>query len=308
LHLQPAPANAGPAQSPTVASAPSPWIARPRYRRVRGGEARLTVALPVYNSRDIVWLALEGLCRQEDVDFGWELLVAEEDDPPPFGWRNFDEWFERLRAAGCVRLRYVACGRMPLARKWRLLARSALLSSRALLLHGADDYSPPRRLAQTLAAVESGADWVQCKRGRFYNIFRRQLLDYDWDRRATFHPCGVNMAARTELARRLPDTAQWKFCDHWFYSSCRAAKPELEVRWLDGDDWTRGLFTDGLNNISDRDRWFGSDEPAAPFARCALRLDHILPSDVAAKLSALAERVPPRERATLLAFTGRKRS
>src|SRR5207253_861959 len=36
------------------------WVGRPCYRRARGGQPLLTVALPVYNSREIVWLSLEG--------------------------------------------------------------------------------------------------------------------------------------------------------------------------------------------------------------------------------------------------------
>ncbi len=38
----------------------------------------LTVALPVWNGSRIAWLAMESLCRQEEIDFWWELVICEE--------------------------------------------------------------------------------------------------------------------------------------------------------------------------------------------------------------------------------------
>lgn len=39
----------------------------------------LTCALPMYRAKDIGWLGLESLCRQEDIDFAWELIIMEEE-------------------------------------------------------------------------------------------------------------------------------------------------------------------------------------------------------------------------------------
>ena len=44
------------------------------------GGVVLTVGLPIWKSTHTVELALESLARQKDVNFDWELVVAEEED------------------------------------------------------------------------------------------------------------------------------------------------------------------------------------------------------------------------------------
>lgn len=46
---------------------------------------KLTVALPVYNSKSIAWLAMESLCNQKGIDFDWEIVIAEENVSTPNG-------------------------------------------------------------------------------------------------------------------------------------------------------------------------------------------------------------------------------
>ena len=43
-----------------------------------GVNAELTVGLPIYNSKKIAWIALDGLINQIDIDFDWELVFYEE--------------------------------------------------------------------------------------------------------------------------------------------------------------------------------------------------------------------------------------
>ncbi len=57
-----------------------------------------TVALPVWNSKDIAWLCMESLCNQI-VDFKWELLVFEEKHDRQLG-RSFFEGYQS-RLPGC---------------------------------------------------------------------------------------------------------------------------------------------------------------------------------------------------------------
>lgn len=45
----------------------------------------LTVAMPLYNSKYIAWLAMESLCRQKNVTFDWELIVSEEQNDEMYG-------------------------------------------------------------------------------------------------------------------------------------------------------------------------------------------------------------------------------
>ena len=44
-----------------------------------GVNAELTVGLPIYNSKKIAWIALDGLINQIDIDFDWDLVVYEEE-------------------------------------------------------------------------------------------------------------------------------------------------------------------------------------------------------------------------------------
>lgn len=39
---------------------------------------RLSIGLPLYNSSKIVWLALNSLCGQKNINFEWELVICEE--------------------------------------------------------------------------------------------------------------------------------------------------------------------------------------------------------------------------------------
>ena len=41
-------------------------------------KVEITVALPVWNSEAIAWLAMEGLCNQVHPGVGWELIIMEE--------------------------------------------------------------------------------------------------------------------------------------------------------------------------------------------------------------------------------------
>ena len=54
-----------------------------------------TVALPIYNNKDICWLALESLIRQENAG-EWELIACEEQNGKHCGVELFEEYKERL--------------------------------------------------------------------------------------------------------------------------------------------------------------------------------------------------------------------
>ena len=59
----------------------------------------ITVALPTWESKDIIWLQLESLCRQE-TQYTWELIVCEEQTPNMMGEEMLSSYKERLTQGG----------------------------------------------------------------------------------------------------------------------------------------------------------------------------------------------------------------
>jgi len=85
----------------------------------------LTVALPMYRSKKIGWLALESLCRQVDAP-EWELLICEEQEPEMFGMEELTKYKESLGYAECTRITYIVLQWwVPLSQKWKILAVNA---------------------------------------------------------------------------------------------------------------------------------------------------------------------------------------
>lgn len=204
-------------------------------------EPLLTVALPLWNARPILWLAVEALKRQTG-GIPYELIVVEEDEfvdgqegyvGPDYDWP--------------VPVNYVSLNtRWPLSWKWRLMGKMASPSSRGFMLTAADNYSPATRMEKTLAALER-RDWVHAGKGAFLNL-------RDW-RAATFHarwarhPCGLWMGVRTNLVREMDDRSVWSGVDRWFYQNVRRALKPTRPR-VGTFTFKDGLHTDGANQIS----------------------------------------------------------
>ena len=105
-------------------------------------EIELTVGLPAYRAKSIIWLALESLKNQVNINFGWELIVMEENAESKDVIESFID-----KLPGCQRiiLRNVE-KKILLVDKWIGIAKDASATSRIFALQAADDYSPPKRL------------------------------------------------------------------------------------------------------------------------------------------------------------------
>jgi hypothetical protein len=243
----------------------------------------ITVALPIYNSQKIAWIALESLCRQK-VSVEWELLIAEE-DVNAVGVEMVAEYVDRLKAAGCVSLKYFSLDyKRPLPQKWKYLAERRSKESTVFLLQAADDFSEPNRLQTSYNEVAlNGFDWCQNKNGFFYNISTGQCMEYD----ATLfsYPTGLNMACAAHLLDRLQESWLDRGIDRWFYQSTSPNK----VKWID-NSVAGGVYTDGLNNIS-ISRKKNYSNPSAPFKETQLTVEDVLPADIIEKLYALSAAV-----------------
>lgn len=241
----------------------------------------LTVGLPLYRSKDITWLAIESLCRQNSVWFGWELIACEEDNncnSEVFGEEELLKYTDRLKEVGCEKISYVSLDKwIPLSQKWKIIGEAAADTSIAFVLQAADCYSPARRLVKTYDLIKSGHDWVQGDAHNVYDLLfdRMYLL-----KKKTEH-IGSDMAVRTSLAKQLPFSDKKRGVDTWFFLSCKAIKKNLSVGY-DKMNVKFSLNVHGLNNISNRRKMFGKT-----YKRVESKLESIVPQDIADRLRSI---------------------
>lgn len=227
-----------------------------------------TVGLPVWNSKSIAFVAMEGLIRQQgcvnpeskEIIHEWELIIAEEQIGEFCGQEFFNEYAERLRSVGCTRVIYLALDKwLPLPQKWRLIAQNATYSSEYFILQAADCYPEPMRIINTaLTFEETGADWVQNQKGLFYWVDTGATVLYNGAKINRPHNTDLNMATRTKYVRVAEDDSRKSGIDHWLYIQVNGAKRRLSGGALQGvisaynkkSDFSKGLDTHGLNNIS----------------------------------------------------------
>ncbi len=227
----------------------------------KNADILLTVALPMYRSGNIAWLALESLCRQKDISFPWELIVAEECDDA-LGEESLRNYTAPLEAVGCRRIEYIPVSEwIPLSLKWLRIAHAASSSSRYFLLHAADCFSQPYRLSNTVQLFEKHqADWVQAAQGPFYHIATRTVTVFDYSLVPDYahsikgwrkHPTALNMAARTEHISALPTEEVQRGVDGWiFFGIQDLLGRQLVIAWDESKYWKDGADTHGLNRIS----------------------------------------------------------
>jgi len=252
----------------------------------------ITVGLPMYRSRYIGWLALESLCRQKDVNFDWELLIMEEKDDA-LGLDVIRQYIPRLKENRCVRLEYYSLEEwVPLSYKWKELADKSSDSS-GFLLQAADCYSQPHRLRETydLFKRDQDPDWVQSKKGFFYDIGSDSTVVFNHDlcmvstlQGHKSHPCSLNMAVKTSLLKKIEHHAVKKSVDSFLFRRLSELKGSpLEVGWNLSENWRYGVDTHGLNNIS-LQRGASIKQAVPPFEATNEEMSNVLPEDIWEKL------------------------
>jgi len=224
----------------------------------------LTVAIPMFNADKIGWLALESLTRQENIDFEWELVIAEEQDKNMFGYDRIVEYKERLKQVGCQRLHYIPLKNwIPLPIKWRMMAEDNVVSesSKVFTFAGADNYNYKDRLKIEYDLVNSGLDWVSSLIMPFFFIRTGEIFVADYKR---FEPrwkthAGMAFSTKTEYVKHLPDSDKRYGIDGWLFDMIREyvlkSKKDFSIKRVEGDYWKHGFGTHGLNLISGSDRY-----------------------------------------------------
>lgn len=222
----------------------------------------LSVALPLFRTKYIGWLALESLCRQEGIDFGWELIIDEEEEES-IGKQEIEKYGDRLDVVGCRKITYVGRKtRIPLGLKMTQLVQRCDKGSRAIAFSAGDYYCPPKRLAtQYSAFVENpNIHWFRSAKTIFYDIETKNSVLYDTSKKATQSDTSGKFIP-LHLARRIPPTNAARGIDGYFWKTvcglCGGVK-KVNVFNDKTDNWKYGFNTHGLNNLSGAERkiWF----------------------------------------------------
>jgi hypothetical protein len=197
----------------------------------------ITVAIPLYRSHNIAWIAMESLINQIDAPkFEVIILQEEEDmfDPKPFFDRMRKEQPNLVNTANIVYNKYE-----PLGNKWVTLAELAL-GEQFLLLAG-DSYANPYRLAESWEHKEY--DWIHSEQGLYYSITSGRTILF---RKEDRHLTSLNMAAKTMDVRTVMKRNVRKGVDGWLFSSLNPKSVYLNT----SDSWKKGLEVHHFMNLS----------------------------------------------------------
>ena len=241
---------------------------------------KVTVGLPIWDSGDISWLAIESLCRQE-TSVPWELLICEEEEGQSTR-ELITKHSKELQAHGCISITTIKLQHhVPLSYKYRQMYKIA--KGGVFMMQGADDWSHKNRIQNAYDAITSGADWFQSKLSLFYHLGIGKTILFDHDKHPTGHPCAPGMSWRTDLMRHLPDEHKASAVDWWLFQNMTDGEDrDLVVAW-EGDDQYRSLFTHGANKISkSRGNYFVRIEK--PFVPTDINGLDVLPPDIAKRL------------------------
>jgi hypothetical protein len=252
----------------------------------------MTVAMPIKDMGEISWLALESLRRQENINFGWELIIFEDGNDSK---KNLDQFVGKL--PGCERIIYNAQdlaidgrksgifkGSITLIDKWIGISQAADKNSRVYVLQAGDAYSPNKMLSiHNENFKDRHCFYSTYPRGLFYHVGLKEKMFYDGyrsdinqDKRSFLTSTHLYTAIRTEdMLNIKPAEINRKIDKYIRVSVCQNRKIDLtKAKYVfsaddvNSADWMTGFNTDGLNTISYRKQIY-KDPPA--FSRLWLK-------------------------------------
>lgn len=259
----------------------------------------MSVGVPMFRAKYCAWIALEGLARQEGIDFQWELIVAEEINDEPFTkQRILQEYSKRLKDVGCVRIKYIPLKQwMLLSNKMALLGRSCHKKSKIYASNSADLYSPPKRLKTQydLMTKRKRIDFTSSGRTIVYDIkteryyLNNSIMVVEKGGRITDGTCRT---VRMPLMKALPRLAnKRKSIDGWIWNFCKSymkaqgKKFEVHVD-ISTDNWKYGLNVHGLNNLTMnvREKRFAGKNRPRHIIDCPFDIRETIPADILERL------------------------
>lgn len=242
----------------------------------------LSVSLPMYKAKHIGWLAIESLARQQEIDFEWELVIAEE-MLHSMGEDEVLKYKDRLENVGCVRLEYMKLPKwIPLTTKLLLIMDNCSDSSIVWAGQAADTYSAPLRLRKQYDSFKSEKyDWFLPTKAIYYHIVTGQTILHDTSLVKRKDDC-IGKAISFDLLRGFDASNQDYGSDGWFWNASKSIKENFNIFFDDSDNWKYGVSTFGLNNYMNRDRSFIN--PMPPWRVNPIDIKNAVPGDVLERL------------------------
>jgi hypothetical protein len=216
----------------------------------------LTVALPIYNSKKIAWLALESLSNQINITFDWELIVYEENHENSIFSDIIDEYIDRFKKLNCKRVLFITRDdKVNLISKWMTMGLESSPSSKVYMLHAADCYSPKERLKITYEKiVKENYDWYDQRKGYFYSFLSDKIFLYNYEGLTN-----LNMGLNIEYIKTLPYSDINKGIDGYIFNHIKKSKKIKVKKYTDQNLYSDSIDTHGLNNISlSRETYFST--------------------------------------------------
>mgnify|MGYP001308438376 CR=1 FL=1 len=238
------------------------------------GNIELTVSLPTLNAEKIIWLALESLKNQTDINFNWELICLEE---YKLSRDIIKSYINKL--PGCVRIYHESIDpildgekegifkeKYLLINKHINIAKLASQTSKIYYIQSSDDYSPYNILKNKYEHFNNKNYLLTTQtKGIFYNITNKKMAIYNgkiYDNiqkkrfnLSTYKQNHVNMAFRIEDIKKIIPCYKNKSIDKYLRESVMKIN-NISIKnlsnniYYDDTMWKYGLFTDGYNNIS----------------------------------------------------------
>lgn len=227
-----------------------------------------TIALPCYNARDIIFISIESLIKQVNVNYSWELLVCEEPHEKEVGLEYFSKWTKVLEEKGCVSFQYLYLdNHVNLAKKWQIMSKLSDNNSKSFLLWEADDYSPSIRMSLTYQYInKEDYDWMDFTKGFFYSIPLEKLILYNINRKTNLFK-----SVKLSLIKFIPDREKRKGTDNFlrkvalYTKGSPLKKKNIDTLYMDA------ICTDGENTLSTK-RYKFYNEPKLLFEATKLEL------------------------------------
>jgi len=258
----------------------------------------ISVILPMFRAKHIAWLPLESLCRQRDINFEWELIIAEETSKKyePFGEKKIQEYQNRLRLVGCNHIKYIGLSNwIPLGKKMSMLIVDVNKNSRIITSSSADYYSSPTRLASAYKIFEEvNPDWILVTKVIYYNITDGKVMLFNSDgrkRKDDVPGKSMKTSLLKEVFPKPNKISRSKGIDGFIFKSSenyrRKQKRKFKLYFDKSDDWKYCFNTNGINNISNRSLSFKNVGP--PFKHCPIDLKDTIPPEVLDRLISCRE-------------------
>ena len=211
----------------------------------------ITVALPTWKNKEILWLPLEGLVRQK-CSVPWELVVMEcETDSKDI----LNQYKDKLHKAGCVDIKYIhSAYRMPLAIKWKMMGDAA--KGDVFCLQASDDYPQPDRNQKAWDGLQDN-DWFHSRYFYHYSLQHHMLIKYDKETYTENWKTGFNISIPTADLKKVAETQQPRGIDFYLFNQINPGRI-----CYDESNPRGGVCTDGYNTLSTaRHRYFINPKP-----------------------------------------------